>query len=240
MSPEVTHHPLLRADGSATYTSPLYTILAAVNGPVEVQRRDELPEEAAIEVNIRPVTGSGSLRERWLESVVSKTLRSILLVHMHPRTLVQVTLQVTKEPAGKIRGGVRDVAVLPALVNAAFLGLVDAGLPLQTTMSAALVGIRNGETVEEKEVLDLKTCQNVHAFAFTMHTEMVLAESSGAFTVQEWDDATDCAERICLEAMVPGGGEDDEMTDGVAEKKAWLRHELEDRAHKAVAWRSAS
>jgi len=48
------------ADGSATYSSDGYTILCAVNGPIEVQRRDEIPDEAAIEVNLRPVSGVGS------------------------------------------------------------------------------------------------------------------------------------------------------------------------------------
>lgn len=50
---------LHRADGSATYSQNGYTIIGAVNGPVEVQRRDELPEEAAIEVNVRPAVGVG-------------------------------------------------------------------------------------------------------------------------------------------------------------------------------------
>lgn len=51
---------LSRADGSATHTSNGYTIIAAVNGPVEVQRKDEIPEEAAIDVVIRPAAGVGS------------------------------------------------------------------------------------------------------------------------------------------------------------------------------------
>lgn len=54
---------LHRADGSATFSSGGYTVIAAVNGPIEVQRRDELPEEAAIEVNVRPAAGIGSTTE---------------------------------------------------------------------------------------------------------------------------------------------------------------------------------
>lgn len=52
--------PLYRADGSATATANGYTIVGAVNGPLEVQRRDEVPEEAAIEVNVRPAIGVAS------------------------------------------------------------------------------------------------------------------------------------------------------------------------------------
>jgi exosome complex component RRP46 len=53
--------PLHRADGSATYSANGYTVLGAVNGPIEVQRRDELPEEAAIEIIVRPASGVGSV-----------------------------------------------------------------------------------------------------------------------------------------------------------------------------------
>jgi len=59
--PQTTLSPLSRADGSATFSQSGYTVIAAVNGPIEVQRRDELPEEAAIEVNIRPAIGVGSM-----------------------------------------------------------------------------------------------------------------------------------------------------------------------------------
>jgi exosome complex component RRP46 len=51
---------LHRADGSAQYSAAGYTVVAAVNGPIEVTRRDELPQHAALEVNVRPSVGVGS------------------------------------------------------------------------------------------------------------------------------------------------------------------------------------
>jgi len=54
-----TLSPLHRADGSATYTNNGFSVIASVNGPIEVQRRDELPEEAAIDVAVRPAAGLG-------------------------------------------------------------------------------------------------------------------------------------------------------------------------------------
>lgn len=59
--PTASLSPLNRADGSANYSSNGYTIVGAVNGPIEVQRRDEMPEEATIEVNVRPAVGVGSM-----------------------------------------------------------------------------------------------------------------------------------------------------------------------------------
>lgn len=69
--PEVTLTHLNRADGSATYTHNGYSIIGAVNGPVEVQRRDEQPEEATIEVNVRPAFGVGSMYPPSLSACVS-------------------------------------------------------------------------------------------------------------------------------------------------------------------------
>ena len=50
---------LHRADGSVKYSQIGYTVIAAINGPIEVQRRDELPEEATLDVAIRPAAGVG-------------------------------------------------------------------------------------------------------------------------------------------------------------------------------------
>lgn len=50
---------LYRTDGSASFSQNGYAITAAVNGPIEVQRRDELPEEAALDVIVRPAAGVG-------------------------------------------------------------------------------------------------------------------------------------------------------------------------------------
>ena len=83
---------------------------------MEVQRREELPEEAVIDVAIRPATGPGGellpllilcftrspvqlgVQERHLESIIHTVLKHIVLVTAHARTLIQVTLQLVAEP----------------------------------------------------------------------------------------------------------------------------------------------
>ena len=126
--------PLNRADGSAEFSKTGYSVVAAVNGPIEVQRRDEIPEEAAVDVVVRPAAGVGGfdqlrillqttkfadvglgLRERHLESIIQNTLRNIILVSAHPRTLIQVTLQIVSSPA--------DDSVTGSLPQAASVGL---------------------------------------------------------------------------------------------------------------------
>jgi len=108
--------PLHRADGSATFSQDGYSVIGSVNGPIEVTRRDELPEEAVVEVIIRPANGPGGklivsnatlklplmhvigTRERHLETILQSALRQIILIHNFPQTLIQITLQVISTP----------------------------------------------------------------------------------------------------------------------------------------------
>lgn len=57
--PSTTLSPLHKTDGSASYAHNGFSVIGGVNGPIEVQRRDELPEEAAIDVVVRPAAGVG-------------------------------------------------------------------------------------------------------------------------------------------------------------------------------------
>lgn len=64
---------LSRADGSANYSQGGYTVIGAVNGPIEAQRRDELPEEAVVDVIVRPAVGVGGTIA--LDPVLAHVLR---------------------------------------------------------------------------------------------------------------------------------------------------------------------
>jgi exosome complex component RRP46 len=237
MSPELATHPLYRADGSATFASKLFSVTAAANGPVEVQRRDELPEEAAIEVNVRPSSGVGGPRERWMESVLTSLLRSLLLVHMHPRTLMQVTLQITKQPSIRLKRAVLDVSILPTLANAALLALVDGGIPLGKTMVASLAAVAgDGKVMVDPAEKQLVGCKSVHAMAYSMKEELLLNQSVGSFGVEEWQEIAEQLKATTASAM--GATSDDHaMEDGITQEP-WLRQAFEESVRKAGSWRN--
>lgn len=247
MTQEAAFHPLHRADGSATYSSSLTTILAAVNGPVEVSRRDEIPDAAAIEVNVRPGSGVGEPRERWLESVIAATLRSVVLVHLHPRTLVQVTLQVTKDVGSeggvKLKKGIRDIAIIPGLVNAAFAALVDSGLPLEQTVVAGLAVVgADGEVVAEPTAKQLVGSKSVHAMAFAMAGEepgLLLNESAGLFGMEDLAKVEVALKEAAAAAVMDEDGDTMESNEVMEKQAAWLKKGMMESARKGEAWRGA-
>jgi exosome complex component RRP46 len=93
---ELGHLP--KADGSATFSYCGYTVTSVVNGPIEIQRRDENPFEAVVDVNVRPAAGVGGTAERQLEEIIQAALRQLIPVKDFPRTLIQVTLQILETP----------------------------------------------------------------------------------------------------------------------------------------------
>lgn len=239
MGPQIIQHPLARADGSTAFSSELYTVIAGVNGPVEVQRRDELPEEAAIEVNLRPASGVGGPRERWLESILQSVLKSILLVHLHPRTLIQITLQITKEPAVKFQRTAADITILPTLINAAFSAIVDGALPLAATTSAVLAIIgEDGSVVLDPQEKQIARSKSIHAMAFDQHGAQLMDESSGNFTADVWEKVYEVAQQACAAAIAKT--DDAVMGNADAGDETWLRQKLEGEAKLADAWREST
>ncbi|KAI4226937.1 MAG: hypothetical protein LQ349_006801 [Xanthoria aureola] len=203
MTKDVVLSPLAQADGSASYTSNGYSVIAAVNGPVEVQRRDEIPEESAIDVVLRPAVGVGGVRERHLESIIEKTLRQVILVSAHPRTLIQVTLQVVAAPdesnaSNNLHQSASNLSLLPILLQSSILALLSTSLPLTMTFTTTLIAVsRSGELVRTASVKALKEAASLHVLAFSSLGELLLAESEGTFDVDIWDQVYIWAKKDC-------------------------------------------
>ncbi|KAI0890007.1 uncharacterized protein GGS22DRAFT_7111 [Annulohypoxylon maeteangense] len=246
--PEALLSHLQNADGSATFSYAGYTVIGAVNGPIEVQRRDELPEEAAVDVIVRPAAGVGGTREKHLESLIQSTLRQIILVNNFPRTLIQVILQVTTAPENeyvnaKVVQAGSNLPILPALLQTAVLALLSAALPLTATLtSTSLAIVADGQS---KKVLinpsprDIQTSESFHVFSFTSHDELILVESEGSFTIKEWDDAFVAAQRQCCSPAATSDGDtlmDDDSRAG-ADLKQFTRSTLEEKTASDLHWK---
>ncbi|KAI4863718.1 hypothetical protein F4820DRAFT_361236 [Hypoxylon rubiginosum] len=246
--PEALLSHLQNADGSATFSYAGYTVVGAVNGPIEVQRRDEIPEEAAVDVIVRPAAGVGGTRERHLESLIQSTIRQIILVENFPRTLIQIILQVTATPENeyvnaKVVQANSNLAILPALLQTAVLSLLSAALPLTATLtSTALAIVPDGQSKKitlNPSPREIEVSRSFHVFSFTSHDELILVESEGNFTMKEWDDVFAAAQRQCCPATVADDG-DTFMDDGSltgTDLKQFTRSTLEEKIKSDLHWK---
>lgn len=123
-------------------------VICSVNGPVEVQMRDEKLDEATVEVVFKPAKGLSTTKERVIEHTLRTTFEPIILGGMMPRTLVQITIQILKD----------DGSALAASVNAISLALLDSGVPLKHLAAAAtcMVDSKTNQVILDPTAVELQ------------------------------------------------------------------------------------
>ncbi|TRX97659.1 hypothetical protein FHL15_001414 [Xylaria flabelliformis] len=236
--PEALLSHLHKADGSATYSYAGYTVIGAVNGPIEAQKRDELPEEAIIDVVVRPAAGVGGTRERHLESLLQSTLRQIILINNFPRALVQIILQITVAPENEYVNG--------KLVQAnatAVLSLLSASLPMTATLTSTSLAIISDDgrrqIVTNPTARQIEQSHSFHVLAFTSQNELILAESEGTFTMKEWDDVYSAAHGQCCTPTTIDDMDTsmEEELPASADLKRFIRSTVEQKAASDLYWK---
>ncbi|CAD6890359.1 unnamed protein product [Tilletia laevis] len=91
---------LARADGSASFAFGTLSAYASTTGPLESRIRDELIDRAALQINITPLTGLPTISSRGLGQGLRELFESVVLLHLHPRSVVQVNVQLVTGPPG--------------------------------------------------------------------------------------------------------------------------------------------
>lgn len=174
---------LARADGSARFSQGGTTVLCSVTGPMEVKPRFEQLDKAYLDVIIKPVTGMPGTKEKLLEDYLRGALEAVILSTLHPRTCIQVVVQVVED----------DGSLLQVAVNGAVLALLDAGITMQSIVSCSSCGIVVAG--RRQLVVDLTRTQEqetmaTFTFAFSAGSRQpVMMTCLGGFTQDEFQAA---------------------------------------------------
>ncbi|GAO47148.1 ribosomal protein S5 domain 2-like protein [Saitoella complicata NRRL Y-17804] len=208
MSPTTTTTALLhRADGSSTWSHGPTKLLCSVNGPMEVRLRDEQVDKATIEVIVRPAVGAPGTHEKSLERKLLSAISPIIRAQLHPRTHIQITIQIISAPPSPDG----SVHVLAAGINAACMALMDAGIPMSSTISAVAIGV-DEQTGAISRIEDVNSARSTHVICYeNVHKQLVLCESLGDFSDEEFFGCLEAAREGCEEVY-------ERMREGIREK----------------------
>ncbi|XP_061299134.1 exosome complex component RRP46-like [Pezoporus flaviventris] len=168
---------LSRPDGSAAFLQGDTSVLAALYGPAEAKGNRELPERVALEVLLRPKVGLPGVGERSREQLLRRTLEAVLLGRLHPRCGLSLSLQVLRD------GG----SLLSCCLNAACMGLLDAGLPLASLFcGVACALLPDGSLVLDPSSQQEKEARAVLTFAIdSVEKKVLMASTKGSCSMEE-------------------------------------------------------
>ncbi|KAJ6133011.1 hypothetical protein N7471_008226 [Penicillium samsonianum] len=238
---------LNRADGSASYKCPAtgYSILGAVNAPIELPaRRDALkPEEATVEVFVKPGTTTAGVGERYIEGILRSVLGKIVLGREKgfPRRGVVLTLAIVG--GENVERGDSYLTILPALLHAALLAMISASVPLSMTFSATLLGVtKSGDIVRDPSPTAAKAAVSLHVFAISSKNHLLLNESEGRFEFDTWELVRERALSICQGETIASADGDVTMGEGTtdASLNSFIRETVEDQVYSDYAYKMDS
>ncbi|KAJ5624444.1 Exoribonuclease phosphorolytic domain 2 [Penicillium lagena] len=243
VGPTASLAPLHRADGSSSYTCPTtgYELLGTVNAPIELPaRRDTLkPEEATVEVFVKPGTTTAGVGERYVEGILRSVLATVILGREKgfPRRGVVITLAIVG--GENVERGDSYLTLLPALLHTSLLSLLSATVPLSMTFSATLLGVtKSGIIISDPSPADAKAMASLHALAFSSKGHLLLNESQGRFDFDTWEAVRQKGLGICQSTAgsVDGDVSMDEGADS-AQLHGFVRETVEDQVHRDYAWK---
>ncbi|KAI0918491.1 hypothetical protein AcV5_002471 [Taiwanofungus camphoratus] len=141
----VVYEGLDRVDGSARFGFGQTQSLTSVSGPIEVRPNLEIPSQATLDVQIRPLASISGTDSKALALVLKAILTPALLLSQHPRTLVQIVGQaLCGSDSGHGTGSVGkgwNASLIASLVNASSAALINASsVPMRGVVCAVSIG----------------------------------------------------------------------------------------------------
>ncbi|CCH61709.1 hypothetical protein TBLA_0F01670 [Henningerozyma blattae CBS 6284] len=199
---------LSHVDGSSQLTSQSTNVICGVTGPIEPKPRQELPNELALEIIVRPATGVSNTREKLLEDRLRGVLTPIINRNLYPRQLCQITCQILDSGESDEYFSQKELA---CCINSSFLALIDAGIALNSTVASIVLAIMNDaeETIVTNPTNEqLLESKSVHILALEIVNEskliknVLLLDSLGDFTETQLFKILEIGEKSCVDISI--------------------------------------
>ncbi|CCH62527.1 hypothetical protein TBLA_0H02430 [Henningerozyma blattae CBS 6284] len=152
------------SDGSSYLEQGNNKVITIVKGPQEPPLKSQLDQTKAtlnISLNITPFSKfersktqhKNEKRILELQTILIKTFKKNILMHLYPRTLIDIQIHVLQQ----------DGSLLSCLINGITLALIDAGIAIYDFISGISIGLFN-----ETPLLDLNSQEEIVMSSVTL------------------------------------------------------------------------
>ncbi|KAI9018405.1 ribosomal protein S5 domain 2-type protein [Hyaloraphidium curvatum] len=176
--------PLPSSDGSARFSFGETSVVCAFYGPKEARLRDELYDEAVVELSLtRPKEGTGP-RYREDEISIKEIALSSMLSEMHQGAAFKMAMNVASDHGSSFS----------AAINAASLALLDSCVPTRNLcVSATCAVAASGALMLDPTDVEAEAAASLHSFVFhgPDNVGLVASRSTGTFTEDEFNAGLD-------------------------------------------------
>ena len=140
--------------------------------------------------------------------LLHRAFKQLILTTAHPRTLVQITLQILQSPGSATKSPHQSHSLSPYLshcLNAGLLALLDGNVPMKSLALAVESSMINPAQKETR---------GYYVFGYMVNGGMILAEGRSnddrsdivedgppGFDINEWENAAQNAQRACQYLM---------------------------------------
>lgn len=195
-----------RADGSARVKMGNTDAIVNIYGPMDCPVHRQLADRSDIHVSFRQAGGSLSSisnmhgHEASFEHILARDVREIVtncvMTILHPRKAIAVAVLLLSNDGG----------TLSAIVNATFVALLDAGVPMRSVFSACSVSICNESIVVDpdkaEEAEANATITVVHSNAYDLTSDIIAIHTHGDCCGGDiFDSALSCAKELSASTL---------------------------------------
>jgi exosome complex component RRP46 len=134
--------------------------------------------------------------------------------------------------------------ILPALLQTAILALLSASIPLSETIASVLLALASDKNAQyvlrNPSLAELQSAESVHVLGFTSTGELLVAESEGSFTIDDWDKVYGAGKRLCCDD-IETASDDEIMQDDISEEKGceamFIRSVVKEKVEADLHWK---
>lgn len=107
------------------------------------------------------------------------------------------------------------------------LALLSASTPLAKTLASTIL-VSNGMKgiIRNPSLVQVQEAKSIHVFAFSSFRELLIAESEGDFSMSEWEQLYESAERLCCGADTQ---DNDSMQDEEQTMQQFIQNALREK-----------